>query len=57
MTEKDNQELVTNILSVTRDQLNRAMALCAELEALLNIEKRKNAELASKLNEPKGDGK
>ncbi len=57
MTEKDNQELVTNILSVTRDQLNRAMALCAELEALLNIEKRKNAELTSKLNEPKGDGK
>jgi hypothetical protein len=57
MTEKDNQELVTNILSVTRDQLSRAMALCAELEALLTIEKRKNADLTKKLDDSKGDGK
>jgi hypothetical protein len=57
MTEKDNQELVANVLSVTRDQLSRAMALCAELEALLTIEKRKNADLTKKLDESKGDGK
>jgi hypothetical protein len=53
MSEKDNQELVTNVLSVTRDQLNRAMALCAELEALLNIEKRKNVELTEQLEKAK----
>lgn len=57
MTEKDNQELVSNVLSVTRDQLSRAMALCAELEALLNIEKRKNADLTKKLDDLKSDGK
>ena len=53
MSERDNQELVTNVLSVTRDQLNRAMALCAELEALLNLEKRKNAELTEQLENSK----
>jgi hypothetical protein len=53
MSEKDNQELIANVLSVTRDQLNRAMALCAELEALLNVEKRKNAELTEQLADAK----
>lgn len=57
MTEKDNQELVSGILSVTRDQLSRAMALCAELEALLNLEKRKNTELTKKLDETKSGDK
>lgn len=46
-----SQELLAGTLAVTRDQLTRSMNLCAELEALLSIEKRKNAELQRELSE------
>jgi BMFP domain-containing protein YqiC len=46
MTEKnDQQEILGNVLGVTREQLAKAMSLSAELEALLIVERRKNAEL------------
>ena len=37
------------MLAVTRDQLARSMNLTAELEALLNIERKKNEELQKAL--------
>jgi hypothetical protein len=46
-----SQELLAGTLAVTREQLSRSMNLCAELEALLGIEKRKNAELNRQLSE------
>lgn len=45
----ENQELYNNVLSITRDQLSKAMSLSTELEALLVIERNKNAELESRL--------
>lgn len=52
-----NPELVVNqVLAVTREQLNRAMAACAELEALLTIERQKNSELEDALKEAKKAG-
>lgn len=57
MTEQDDRELVASVLVATREQLNRAMALCAELEALLTLERRKSADLANQLFEKKADGK
>lgn len=52
-----NPDLVVNqVLAVTRDQLNRAMAACAELEALLTIERQKNSELEQALEEAKKAG-
>lgn len=52
-----NQDAVFNqVLSVTREQLNRAMVACAELEALLTIERQKTAELEKALEEAKKAG-
>lgn len=46
MSENDNQiEVLGNIVNITRDQLNRAMALNAELEAILNMERKQKQEL------------
>jgi hypothetical protein len=47
----DNQEVYNNVLSVTREQLAKSMAIGAELEALLLVERRKVAELERKLAE------
>lgn len=53
MAEKDQVELIGNILNITRDQLTRSMNLNAELEALLGAEKAKNAELQQELDDLK----
>ena len=49
----DNQEVFTNLLSVTREQLSKSMAVSAELEALLIAERRKVAELERQIEELK----
>lgn len=51
MAEKDQSELLGGVLSITRDQLTRSMNLNAELEALLAIERSKNADLEQRLAE------
>jgi len=51
MAEKDQSELLSGVLTITRDQLTRSMNLNAELETLLNIERSKNAELEQRLAE------
>jgi hypothetical protein len=52
MSENENQlEVLGNIVNITREQLNRAMALNAELEALLTFERKKTQELEAKLAE------
>jgi hypothetical protein len=49
MSNKDQTELLSEVLTVTRDQLSRSINLNAELEALLNIERRRVAELEQEL--------
>jgi hypothetical protein len=52
MSENENQlEVLGNIVNITRDQLNRSMALNAELEAMLNLERKKNQELEAKVDQ------
>jgi hypothetical protein len=51
MTEKTEEQFLAGVLSITREQLNRSLQLNAELEAMLNIEKRKNLDLQNKLEE------
>jgi hypothetical protein len=53
MSNKDQSEILSEVLVVTRDQLSRSINLNAELEALLNIERRKTAELEQELYELK----
>ena len=53
MSNKDQSEVLGEVLGVTRDQLSRSINLNAELEALLNIERRKTAELEQELTELK----
>jgi hypothetical protein len=49
MSNKDQSEILGEVLGVTRDQLARSVNLNAELEALLNLERRKVAELEQEL--------
>ncbi len=49
----ENQEVFNSVLAVTRDQLSKAMAVGAELEALLLAERRKVAELERQLEDLK----
>jgi hypothetical protein len=49
MSDKNQSEILSEVLGVTRDQLARSVNLNAELEALLNIERRKVAELEQEL--------
>lgn len=49
MSNKDQSELLSEVLGVTRDQLSRSINLNAELEALLNIERRKVSDLEKEL--------
>jgi hypothetical protein len=52
MSENDNQiEVLGNIINITREQLNRAMALNAELEALLTFERKAKQDLEDKVSE------
>ena len=52
MSENDNQiEVLGNIINITREQLNRAMALNAELEALLTFERKAKQDLEDKVAE------
>jgi hypothetical protein len=53
MSDKDQTEILGEVLGVTRDQLARSVNLNAELEALLNIERRKVAELEQELAKSK----
>jgi len=53
MSNKDQSEILSEVLVVTIDQLSRSVNLNAELEALLNIERRKTAELEQELSELK----
>ena len=53
MSNKDQSEILSEVLVVTRDQLSRSVNLNAELEALLNIERRRVAELEQELSELK----
>jgi hypothetical protein len=53
MSNKDQSEILSEVLVVTRDQLARSVNLNAELEALLNIERRRVAELEQELSELK----
>lgn len=57
MSNKDQSEILSEVLVVTRDQLARSINLNAELEALLNIERRKVAELESQLEDSKKPAK
>lgn len=54
MSNKDQTELLGEVLTVTRDQLSRSVNLNAELEALLNIERRKVSDLEQELESIKG---
>ena len=49
--QQQQQQVLVNVLNITRDQLNRSMSLNAELEALLTLEREKNAALEAKLAE------
>lgn len=50
MSENENQiEVLGSVINITRDQLNRAMALNAELEAILNLERKQKQELEAKV--------
>jgi hypothetical protein len=47
--DEQQQQVLVNVLNITRDQLNRSMSLNAELEALLTIEREKNAALEAQV--------
>jgi hypothetical protein len=51
MSDNVNIEYLTGVLNVTREQLSRAMGVCAELEALLTVERSKVEQLQAALNE------
>jgi len=42
-------EYLASVLSVTREQLSRSMGVCAELEALLNLERSKNEQYEAQI--------
>jgi hypothetical protein len=44
-------EYINNVLSLTRDQLGRAMNATTELEALVTFERKRNADLEAKIAE------
>ena len=48
-------ELLNTVLAVTREQLSRSMSLCAELEAMLSLEKKKNAALSREIEALKAE--
>lgn len=49
----NNEEFLSNVLAATREQLSKAVNLCAELEALLLMEQKKTARLESLLEQTK----
>jgi hypothetical protein len=53
----DQNEILSGVISITRDQLSRAMALNAELEVLLGIERKKNKKLEDELTKNKKEEK
>lgn len=44
-----NPEYLSNIIAITREQLNRAMGVSAELEAALHLERRRVQELEAQV--------
>ena len=51
----NNEEFLSTLLSTTREQLLKAVNLCAELEALLIMEQKKSARLESMLEKQPSD--
>ena len=53
----DPNEILSGVISITRDQLSRAMALNAELEVLLGLERKKVKDLEKTISDlqPKKD--
>lgn len=51
MADTNNPEYLANVLAITRDQLNRAMSVSAELEAALYQERTKVKELEKQLTD------
>lgn len=49
----ENVEYISGVLKVTRDQLNRAMSVAAELESALMLERNRNEALQAELEELK----
>jgi hypothetical protein len=54
---KNNEEFLNTVLATTREQLSNAVHLCAELEALLIMEKKKTSQLESMLEKKASDAK
>lgn len=46
----ENVEYISGVLQVTRDQLNRAMSVAAELESALLLERNKSQALQAELD-------
>jgi hypothetical protein len=46
----ENVEYISGVLQVTRDQLNRAMSVAAELESALMLERNKTQALQAELD-------
>jgi hypothetical protein len=46
----ENVEYISGVLQVTRDQLNRAMSVAAELESALMLERSKSQALQAELD-------
>lgn len=46
----ENVEYISGVLQVTRDQLNRAMSVAAELESALMLERSKSQTLQAELD-------
>lgn len=46
----ENVEYISGVLQVTRDQLNRAMGVAAELESALMLERNKTQALQAELD-------
>jgi hypothetical protein len=47
----NSEEFLSTLLSTTREQLTKAVNLCAELEALLIIEQKKTSHLETMLEQ------
>ena len=51
MADEKNKEYLSGVLNITRDQLSRALAAAAEIEALLVMERKRSEGLESKVRE------
>jgi len=49
--EQDQLVVLSNTLAITRDQLSRSMGLNAELEAILDLERKRNESLIAQIQQ------